>query len=81
MAAVFFKPQKGLGGRFESTSYKYGEFGRPIIDEAIGGIETKIVGSVDHGDHTVFVAEVKTAVLNEDVKALNLENTGWTYGG
>ena len=26
LAAVFFKPQEGLGGRFEATSYSFGEF-------------------------------------------------------
>ena len=33
------------------------------------------------GDHTVFVGEVKTAYLNSDVEALNLNSTGWNYGG
>ena len=37
LAAVFFKAQKGLGGRFESTSYQFGPLGLPLIDEAIGG--------------------------------------------
>jgi len=39
------------------------------------------VGQVAHGDHTVFVGEVKTAQLNRDGAALELSATGWTYGG
>ena len=81
LAAVFFKPQQGLGGRFESISYIFGEFGLPIIDESIGGLETKVIGSVEHGDHTVFVSEVLSATLHQDTDALNLSSTGWSYGG
>ncbi len=81
LAAVFFKPQQGLGGRFEATSYKYGENGLPLLDDAIGAIECKVVGNVATGDHTVFVAEVISAVLNKDAEPLNLSATGWSYGG
>ena len=81
LAAVFFKPQKGLGGRFEATSYKYGEHGLPLLDDAIGGVECQVVGNVANGDHTVFVAEVISAVLNKDSEPLILSATGWSYGG
>jgi len=81
LAAVFFKPQKGLGGRFESTTYRFGELGLPILEDSIGGVECEIVGSVEKGDHTVFVAEVKFAHLNKDAEALELSSTGWSYGG
>ena len=81
LAAVFFKPQKGLGGRFESVSYSFGSLGLPIIDDAIGGIECFVVGEVLNGDHSVFVAEVKSAKLIEDKESLLLSSTGWNYGG
>ncbi len=81
LAAVFFKPQNGLGGRFESTSYTFGNEGLPILDDAIGGVECNVVGSVENGDHTIFVAEVITAKLHKDSEALNLSSTGWSYGG
>ncbi len=81
LAAVFFKPQKGLGGRFESTTYRFGDLGLPIIEETIGAVECSLVGSVEHGDHTVFVGEVISAHLINDSEALNLSSTGWSYGG
>ena len=81
LAAVFFKPQKGLGGRFEACSYRFGELDLPLIEDAIGGLECSVIGDVKHGDHTVFVGEVVTAFLNKDGEALNLASTGWTYGG
>ena len=81
LAAVFFKPQSALGGRFESVPFTPGELGLPILDDAIGGVECKVIGSVMHGDHTVFVGEVKSAKLINDTESLNLSSTGWSYGG
>ncbi len=81
LAAVFFKPQKGLGGRFESTSYSFGELGLPLIDDCIGAVECELAGEVANGDHTVFVAEVKSAKLINDTDSLLLSSTGWNYGG
>tara|TARA_Y100001978_G_scaffold54565_1_gene48982 strand:+ start:10446 stop:10934 length:489 start_codon:yes stop_codon:yes gene_type:complete len=81
LAAVFFKPQKALGGRFESVEFNFGELGLPIIKDSVGGVECEVIGNIIHGDHTIFVGEVKTAYLNNDVDSLNLSSTGWNYGG
>tara|TARA_Y100001968_G_scaffold321506_1_gene356020 strand:- start:16955 stop:17437 length:483 start_codon:yes stop_codon:yes gene_type:complete len=81
LAAVFFKPQKGLGGRFESIAYEYGEYGLPILEDAIGAVECEVIGNVKKGDHTVFVAEVRSAKLINDTDSLTLSSTGWNYGG
>ncbi len=37
LAAVFFKPQQGVGGRFDAAPYKLGEHGLPILDDGLGG--------------------------------------------
>jgi flavin reductase (DIM6/NTAB) family NADH-FMN oxidoreductase RutF len=81
LAAVFFKPQKGVGGRFEAAPFHLGALGLPVLDDALGAVECAVVGQVAHGDHTVFVAEVKSAVLHRDGPALELSATGWQYGG
>ena len=81
LAAIFFKPQKALGGRFESVEFNLGEFGLPILVDSVGGLECKVIGNVMYGDHTVFVGEVLSAYLNNDVDSLNLNTTGWNYGG
>ena len=69
LAAVFFKPQKAMGGRFDAAPF------------TLGGVECELVGQVAHGDHTVFVGEVKSATLHRDGAALELSSTGWQYGG
>ncbi len=81
LAAVFFKPQKGIGGRFDAAPYSLGALGLPILNDALGALECALVGQVAHGDHTVFVAEVRSAVLHRDAPALELTATGWQYGG
>ena len=81
LAAVFFKPQNGLGGRFEAAPYDIGPYGSPLLIESIGAIECELIGNVSKGDHSVFVGEVKSAFLYNDTEALNLSSTGWNYGG
>tara|TARA_B100002051_G_scaffold257346_1_gene274652 strand:+ start:373 stop:855 length:483 start_codon:yes stop_codon:yes gene_type:complete len=81
LAAVFFKPQKGMGGRFEAAPFQEGPLGLPLLDDAIGGVECELVGQIKHGDHTVFVGEVKSARLIADGEALSMASTGWNYGG
>ena len=81
LAAVFFKPQSGVGGRFDAAPYNEGPLGLPLLKEAIGGLECEVVGCIAHGDHSVFVGEVQSATLIQDGDALNLASTGWNYGG
>ena len=81
LAAIFFKPQKALGGRFESVKFTLGDNGLPILEDGVGGIECIVKGKVSSGDHTVFVGEVVSAYLKDDVDSLNLSSTGWNYGG
>jgi flavin reductase (DIM6/NTAB) family NADH-FMN oxidoreductase RutF len=81
LAAVFFKPQQGVGGRFEAAPFQLGPLGLPILEDALGAVECQVVGQVAHGDHTVFVGEVRSAVLHRDGAALELGPTGWQYGG
>ena len=81
LAAVFFKPQQAVGGRFESAPFTTGALGLPILKDGLGAVECELVGELAHGDHTVFLGEVKSAVLHRDAAALELSSTGWQYGG
>ena len=81
LAATFFKPQSAVGGRFEAAPFVLGSLGLPLLKDALGGVECELVGELAHGDHTVFIGEVKSAVLHRDGDALELSSTGWQYGG
>ena len=82
LAAAFFKPKARVGNKFENVEFYEGEAtGCPIIKDSLGYVECKVVGKVEQGDHTVFVAEVIGAGIHREGKQLLLETTGWEYGG
>ncbi len=81
LAQAFFKPQRRVGNKFENTEFYLGETGCPIIAEALGYVECNVVGSVEKGDHTVFVGEVIAAGVHREGEPLLLSSTGWSYGG
>lgn len=82
LAAQFFKPRRRVGNKFEDIEFYLGEAtGCPILPDSLGYVECKVVGSIVHGDHTVFVGEVIGAGVHREGEALTLESTGWNYGG
>ena len=82
LAAKFFKPKRRVGNKFEDVEFYEGEAtGCPIISDSLGYIECQVVGSVENGDHTVFVGEVIAAGVHREGEQLKLETTGWQYGG
>ena len=79
---TFFKPQRRVGNKFEDIEfYAAPATGCPVIKDTLGYVECRVVGSVEHGDHTVFVGEVMGAAVHRDGEPLLLESTGWNYGG
>lgn len=82
LAAKFFQPKTRVGNKFEDVEFYEGaETGCPIIKDSLGYVECKVVGTVDEGDHTVYVAEVIGSGIHREGQQLLLETTGWSYGG
>lgn len=82
LAQNFFKSVRRVGNKFEDIEFYLGEeTGCPIIKDSLGYVECKVVGTVEQGDHTVFVGEVIGAGEHREGKPLLLEDTGWNYGG
>lgn len=81
LAQNFFKPMRRVGNKFEEIEFYLGETGCPIIQDSLGYIECNVVGSVEYGDHTVYVGEVIAAGIHREGNPLLLEQTGWNYGG
>lgn len=82
VAKTFFQPLHRVGNKFEDVEFYVGaETGCPIISNSLGYVECKVVGTVDKGDHTVFVGEVIGAGVHREGKQILLEETGWQYGG
>lgn len=82
LAAQFFKPKRRVGNKFDEVEFYEGpETGCPIIKDTLGYVECKVVGTVEQGDHTVFVGEVIGSGVHREGNPLLLESTGWQYGG
>jgi flavin reductase (DIM6/NTAB) family NADH-FMN oxidoreductase RutF len=82
LAAQFFKPKRRVGNKFEDVEFYQGaETGCPIIKDSLGYVECQVVGSVEEGDHTVYVGRVIGSGVHREGDPLLLESTGWQYGG
>jgi flavin reductase (DIM6/NTAB) family NADH-FMN oxidoreductase RutF len=82
LAASFFRPKTRVGNKFEDVEFYEGEAtGCPIIQDSLGYIECQVVGTVENGDHTVYVGEVIASGIHREGDQLLLSSTGWEYGG
>jgi flavin reductase (DIM6/NTAB) family NADH-FMN oxidoreductase RutF len=81
LAAKFFQPQRRVGNKFGDVEFSLGETGCPIIADSLGYVECQVKGSLEQGDHTVFLGEVVTAKIYREGEPLLLKGTGWEYGG
>ncbi len=79
----------GLGRTFGKHPEKIAEVawrpgpatGSPLLENALGWVECKIVSSMPAGDHILFVAEVVDVGLNHEGVPLTLKETGFKYAG
>jgi len=59
------------------TRWRAGQFGAPVLSDAVAFIECRVTGSMPAGDHMIVVAEaVDGAVLDEDASPLRYDETG-----
>src|SRR4029077_14424680 len=54
--------------------------GVPVVADALGWVECRVVATLPGGDHTIVLGEVVEAGVERDgAKPLTLENAGLTY--
>ena len=58
-----------------------GVTGAPLFDEAFAHLECRVVGSMEAGDHTVYLGEVIAANLERPADILTDLDTPMEYGG
>ena len=61
LAFTFFKPAVREGSAISGQPCRAGTTGAPILTNAPAFVECRVVGSVEAGDHSVFVGEVVEA--------------------
>jgi flavin reductase (DIM6/NTAB) family NADH-FMN oxidoreductase RutF len=55
--------------------------GAPVLLDALGWVECRVVATLPAGDHTVVLGEVVAAGVEHETKALTLQETGFSYSG
>ena len=68
VAFAFFKPTKEENGKLNGYSYQLAANGSPILDVVGAFVECRLVDTLQHGDHSVFVGEVIDAQLREKIE-------------
>lgn len=82
IAETFFQPQRRVENKFGEYEFFLGEeTGCPVLKEALGYVECRVKGSIEEGDHSIFLAEVIGAQLDREGEPLWLKDTPWQYGG
>lgn len=71
-------PQKLKGIRTKPGPHS----GAPLLLDALGWVECRLVATLPAGDHTLVLGEVEGAgVEHEGARALTLQETGFHYSG
>ena len=60
-AFAFFKPAEKQGDKISGEPFRAGSTGSPLLTNAPAFVECRLVGTVEKGDHSVFVGEVVEA--------------------
>jgi len=66
-AFAFFKPTQREGDRIGGQLFRKGHTGVPILASAPAWIECRLIGTVEKGDHSLFVGEVVNAGVQSEI--------------
>ena len=89
LAFTFFRPADVSDGKLSGQSFRKGTTGAPILIDALGAVECRVVSIVEQGDHHIVVGEVIDVHLSKpptgrpDSAILEMKDLGDNvfYGG
>ena len=81
LAGLLGRRSRNVPDKLQQTGYRAGETGAPVLDDALGYLECRLVQELAVGDHTLVVGEVVAAGLREAGEPLTLRETGFRYAG
>jgi flavin reductase (DIM6/NTAB) family NADH-FMN oxidoreductase RutF len=67
--------------KIEQVAHHLGATGCPILDDALGAIECRVVDSMPAGDSTIFLGEVISAIPMRDGAPLTMAEAGFRHAG
>lgn len=65
IAFTFFKPLERQGNTIGGQPFRFGSLGAPILEKLPAFVECALVDTIERGDHSIFVGEVKDAGVSE----------------
>ncbi len=77
LAYAFFKPVERTGDTISAEPFRAGVTGAPVLANAPAFVECRLVGTVEKGDHSVFVGEVVEAGVTRPPEGRADEATLW----
>jgi flavin reductase (DIM6/NTAB) family NADH-FMN oxidoreductase RutF len=80
-AAQFSRAYSKVGSKLEGREYTRGDHGSPILPEALGAVECRVVLDNPVGDHVLIVGEVVQAYVNREGESLTMKEAGFRYSG
>jgi flavin reductase (DIM6/NTAB) family NADH-FMN oxidoreductase RutF len=81
LASAFFRHVELDGETLGGARFHEGVTGAPILDDVPAYLECHVVEMLDAGDHTVVLADIVEAGVQNDLGILDLAQTNWHYGG
>jgi flavin reductase (DIM6/NTAB) family NADH-FMN oxidoreductase RutF len=81
LARRFTRPLQPEDGTLGGSPYSIGETGAPLFTDAFAHLECRVVGTMEAGDHTVYLGEVAAANLERPADILTDLDTTMDYGG
>jgi len=76
-AFAFFKPTVHAGDRINGEVFRSGSTGAPLLASTPAFVECRLVGTVEKGDHSVFVGEVVDAGVAQPISGRPDDATLW----
>ena len=80
LAASFFKQTTLENGFINEQEFQLKD-NLPLLTAVPAYLKCIVLEIMEHGDHPLFLAEVKNAVVRRELEPLGLRITGWNYGG
>jgi flavin reductase (DIM6/NTAB) family NADH-FMN oxidoreductase RutF len=81
LASAFFRHVEPEGNTIGGARFHQATNGAPILDDVPAYLECRVVNMLDAGDHTLVLADIVEAGVQNDLPILDLAQTGYFYGG
>lgn len=81
-AVHFAQHYDEVGDKLQDREYDPSdELGLPVVPDAVGYLELRVFGTVEGGDHDIFLGEVVGATVLNDTPLYTQGDAGFDYAG